>query len=542
MKFRPTVIFILFLCVYAAVSARLYFVQVYDNQDILPRSGAAEGKTQSTSDSSLENRGQIFFTDRSGTNTSVAIIKSYPAVFISPRDTENIPAVASLMAELFGQDAKALEVKITEQKKAEKENLPVADRISDEAVRRIQDAKLKGINIREELDRYYPFRELGSHVVGFVDNARDSVDPKGLYGIEKSYNEKLAQGEDVYLTIDRGIQNHAEALLEEVVTNFHADTGTVIVMNPKTGEILAMASKPDFDPNEYGKSDMKNYLNPAVQLQYEPGSVIKPLTLSAGIDTGTVTPSTTYVDTGSVTLNGLTIHNFRDEIHGKITMQQMIEQSINTGAIYAERLAGNKNFYNYLTAFGLSEKTGVELPGEINGNLRNLVRKDVRAIDFATAAYGQGISITPLELISAYAAIANDGVLMRPYIIKDTKPEVVRRVIKSETAKTISNILVSAVEKNRVAVIPQYHIAGKTGTAFIADPKTGKYDENAMAHSYLGFAPASDPKFVILVKVERPKNAEAAGATAAPVFKKLAEFMLNYYHIPPDNITPAKTQ
>lgn len=536
MKFRPTVIFILFLCVYAAVSVRLYFVQV--DKNIIERGGAAEKLL----DSSLENRGQIFFTDRSGTNTSVAIIKSYPAVFISPRDTENIPAVASLIAELFGQDAKALEIKITEQKKLGKENLPIADRISNEAVGRIQDAKLKGINIREELDRYYPFRELGSHVIGFFDNARDSVNPKGLYGIEKSYNEKLAQGEDVYLTIDRGIQNHAEALLEEVVANFHADTGTVIVMNPKTGEILAMASKPDFDPNDYGKSDIKNYLNPAVQLQYEPGSVIKPLTLSAGIDMGTVTPNTTYIDTGSVTLNGLTIHNFRDEIHGKITMQEMIEKSINTGAIYAGRLVGNKNFYNYLSAYGLSEKTGIELPGEINGNLRNLVRKDVRAIDFATAAYGQGISITPLELISAYGVIANDGVLMRPFIVKDTKPEVVRRVLKPETAKTISDILVSAVEKNRVAVIPQYHIAGKTGTAFITDPKTGKYDENAMVHSYLGFAPATDPKFVILVKVERPKNAEAAGATAAPVFKKLAEFMLNYYHIPPDDVTPIKTQ
>lgn len=536
MKFRPTVIFILFVCVYAAVSTRLYFVQVHDNTNIFSRIGAAEGKGENTSNRSLENRGQIFFTDRSGTNTSVAIIKSYPAVFVSPRDTQDIQAVSSFLTQLFGGDMNTLSEKIAKLKKEDNENLPIADRVSADAARQIQERKLKGINIREELDRYYPFQELGSQIIGFVDNARDSAEPKGLYGIEKMFDEKLAAGGDVYLTIDRAIQNHAETLLDDTVTKFQAETGTVIVLDPKTGEILAMASKPDFDPNDYGKSDLKNYLNPAVQLQYEPGSVIKPLTLSAGIDTGTVSPETTYVDTGSVTLNGFTIHNFRDEIHGKITMRQMIEDSINTGAIYAERLVGHKNFLDYLTAFGLSEKTGVALPGEINGNLRNLSRKDVRAVDFATAAYGQGISITPLELVAAYGALANDGVLMRPFIIKDTKPQVVRRVVKSETAKTVTDILVSAVTHNRVAAIPQYHVAGKTGTAFITDPRTGKYDENQMAHSYLGFAPATNPKFVILVKIERPKNAEAAGATAAPIFKKLAEFLLNYYHIPPDDV------
>jgi cell division protein FtsI/penicillin-binding protein 2 len=530
MKTRFFLVFAVFIALYGGICARLYAVQIHGNDLFTEEARGSQADTQG-----IAERGQIFFTDRSGSDVPVALVKDYPSIFVSPRDVQDPGAAASLTAPIVHMDAGELAKKIAEKKEEGSEYLLLLPRATDEEVVQIENLKLKGVSIENRQGRYYPFKELGAHVVGFVDKRGETRTPEGLYGIEKMFDAELARGEEVHLTIDRAIEDTAEGLLENLVAEYGAAGGTIIVQNPKTGEILAMASNPTFDPNEYNQAELKNFLNPAVQLIYEPGSVFKPLTLAAGLDSGALTPETAFVDTGSFTLNGMTIHNFEDRVYGKITMREMIQNSINTGAIYAERLTGHQTFYKYLSAFGFTEKTGVSLPGEIVSNLRNLVRKDVRAIDFGTAAYGQGVSVTPLAMINAFSALANDGVLMKPYILKSEKPEVVHRVVKPETAKTVREILASTVVKNRVAVIPNYNIAGKTGTAFIADPKSGRYTEE-MIHTFIGFAPATDPKFTVLVKLERPAHGEAAGLTVVPTFKKLAEFLLNYYHIPPDNL------
>ena len=278
--------------------------------------------------------------------------------------------------------------------------------------------------------RFYPFGGLASHLLGYAANGDEGG---GRYGAELYFNKSLNDGGNLVLTIDRVIQEQAEEILKKLIDQYRAVGGTVIVQEPKTGKILAMGNFPNFDPNDYSKFKVENFLNPAVQLVYEPGSVFKLITMAAGIDSGKITPETAYTDTGSVTFNGKTIKNWDLKAHGLQTMSGVIEQSINTGAVFAQRKIGQDIFYNYLIKFGFNEPTGIALPGEVRGKINNL--KQGKDIDFATASFGQGVSVTPIELISAISVIANDGVLMKPIISASEKSQVVRRVISSETSK-----------------------------------------------------------------------------------------------------------
>jgi len=313
---------------------------------------------------------------------------------------------------------------------------------------------------------------------------------------------------------------------------FGAKSGIVIVEDPKTGKILAMANEPGFDPNAYAKSPVENFLNHAIQSVYEPGSVMKPVTMSIGIDTGVITPETTYYDSGSITINGETIKNWDLKAHGKITMRNVIEGSVNTGAVFAAQKIGKKNFVEYLKKFGFGKKTGIDLPDEVAGSIRSVDRKDAQDIDLASASFGQGISATPVELIAAFGSIANEGRLMRPYMLREEKPHVVRETMKKETAAKVMEMMESAVEKAFVAAMPKHRIAGKTGTAQIAKPGGGGY-KDTFNHTYIGFGPVSDPRFVVFIKLEEPQ-AILAGATVVPAFKELASFIISYYNIPPD--------
>lgn len=275
---------------------------------------------------------------------------------------------------------------------------------------------------------------------------------------------------------------------------------------------------------------MKNFLNPIIQYVYEPGSVFKPLTMAAGIDSGAFTPETTFIDKGSVTLNGKTILNWDKKANGKITMTEVIEGSVNTGAVFAEQKVGHKTFTAYVKKFGLGENTGIDLPDEVSGSINNLERKEARDIDFATASFGQGVSVTPIQMISAFSALANGGVLMRPFITEETSPTIVRRVVSGETATKVTGMMESAVEKAKIAAIQNFRIAGKTGTAFI--PERGKYSDE-LIQTFVGFFPVSDPKATILIKLDKP-NAPLAGMTVVPAFRELAAFVINHYNIPPD--------
>jgi cell division protein FtsI (penicillin-binding protein 3)/stage V sporulation protein D (sporulation-specific penicillin-binding protein) len=274
-------------------------------------------------------------------------------------------------------------------------------------------------------------------------------------------------------------------------------------------------------------------MNPAVQGLYEPGSVFKPITMAIALDSGAVTPSTTFYDPGYFTADGKTIKNWDLKAHGELTMTNVIEQSINTGTVFAEKKTGHKTFYNYLLKFGIKELTDVDLPGEQAGRLTPL-EKYPRDINFATASYGQGVALTPIRLITSISAIANGGVLRSDFITKTGAKTRESRVISEKAAREVTDMMISAVRKAKIAAIPHYRIAGKTGTAFRPDFQNGGYTDKVI-NTYVGFAPAYNPRFTVLIKLDEPENAPLAGTTVVPAFHELAQFLLNYYNVPPDD-------
>jgi cell division protein FtsI/penicillin-binding protein 2 len=490
-------------------------------------------------------RGNIYFTDRSNNLIPAALNKDYPMIYAVPAEAQGDvkQSYAEKLAPIVNLPVEELE-KILSKPNDLYELL--VEKATPEQINKVKNLNLKGIYIGSHLLRFYPFEDLASHLLGFVGPASEIK--KGRYGVELYFDEVLSgkpgeikehkiieseAGKDLILTIDRNIQAQAEEVLKKLIEEYRAASGSVIIQEPQTGKILAIGSFPNFDPNNYSKFNIGRFLNPVVQAVYEPGSVLKLTTMATGIDSGKITPETTYTDTGSVTFNGKTIQNWDLKAHGLQTMTGVLERSINTGAVFAQRKIGPDIFYNYLIKFGFNEPTGIALPGEVKGNINNL--KNGRDIDFATASFGQGVAVTPIGLINAISAIANDGVLMKPIIMADEKPQVIKRVISWETAKTITQMMVSAVEKNRIAAISNYSVAGKTGTAFVPDfNKKGYTDE--VINTYVGFAPAPSPKFVILIKLDKPQGAPLAGQTVVPAFRELTQFLLNYYNIAPDKL------
>jgi len=541
MKWRIGLLIFFFSSLYASLIFNLYSLQIKKGF-IFATQAANQNKIAELLN---PTRGNIYFIDKDNKEIPAALNKEFPIVYAVPKEIENPEEVALKISSIVGKSVDDLK-KILSKPNDLYELLIY--KASEEQLNQLKALGLKGIYVKNQLLRFYPFEKRAAHVLGFVGPSQNDEMMTGKYGVEAYFNNLLAgqsgqikgnliikptNGNDLFLTIDPNIQLQAEEILESLIKEYEAIGGTIIVEEPKTGKILAMANFPNFDPNKYWNYNLANFLNPAVQAVYEPGSVFKLFTMAAGIDSGKISPQTTYVDTGSVTLNGKTIRNFELKVYGKQTMTNVIEHSINTGAVFAQQRIGNDLFYDYLKKFGFAEKTGITLPGEIKGNLNNLIKG--RDINYATASFGQGVAVTPLQLINAVCAIANGGKLMKPYILADEKPQEIRQVISESTARAVTEMMVSAVKVNIVADIPNYSVAGKTGTAFIPNFNTGGYTEDVI-NTYVGFAPAFDPKFTILIKIEKPKGAINAGRSVVPAFRKFAEFLLNYYQVPPDKI------
>ena len=528
MKFRYTILVIIFALVYGGLIFRLYNLQLVQGAQYL-------GKIETRKKISLNNfnRGTINFTDRYKKSIPVANNKEFPIIYAVPKEISQPEKAAEALAPVIGWNKEKLTTLISKPSDLFK---LLAAKASDSQIQSVQSLNLKGVYIGYQNFRYYPYANLASQLIGFVGVNEKNDQPVGIYGIESFYNDKLQNNKDLTLTIDRNLQAQTEEILDNLIKKFEAIGGTAIIEEPTTGKILALTNKPDFDPNNYSQAEVGSFLNPAIKSLYEPGSVLKIITMAAGIDSKKITPETTYYDSGSVTLNGKTITNWDNKGHGKVTMTNVIEQSINTGAVWAERAIGHDIFYNYLLKFGLDKPTGVDFSQEQSGNLANLKKKHAQDIEFATASYGQGISVTPLELINAFSAIANGGNLMRPYFNAELKPKVLGRVVSSDAARKVTDMMVSAVEKAEVAAIANYRVAGKTGTALVPDFKNGGYT-NDVINTYVGFAPADNPQFVILLKIDKPKGAPLSGLSVVPAFRELAQFVLNYYNIPPDKLS-----
>jgi len=317
-------------------------------------------------------------------------------------------------------------------------------------------------------------------------------------------------------------------------------------MDPKTGAIIAMCSYPDFDPNEYNKAeDPGVFNNQAIFNAYEPGSIFKPVTMAAGLDLGIITPDTTYIDEGFVKIDNFTIRNYDKLAHGKNTMSEVLQHSLNTGTIFVVRKMDKKDFKRYVENFGFGKKIGIQLDTEAVGNIDSLKKKG--EVFVATASFGQGITATPLQMVQAFSAIADGGKIVSPYIVDKIKkfdgteiiPERMapKQIISSKTATLLTGMLVNVVEKGEgtKAKVPGYYIAGKTGTAQIPDFEHGGYS-NKTNHSFIGFAPIEDPVFVMIIKFENPKKGSFAATSTAPLFSRVAKYLLDYYHAVPDKL------
>ena len=561
-------IYILMLSIFfvaVAIASRLYYLQV-----ISCESYRAIAENQHNFSRELHpERGEIYLRNESG-NYPIAVNREYQMAYAVPAEMEQEDKDKAVYAisSVLGIDENILREKFSD----DKDQFEILKhKLSDEEISKINELKIVGVYLRGEVFRYYPADVLASQVIGFVGSDGESF--RGRYGIESYWEEELSgekgvltqerdaggrwisisdrnlqpakNGPDLLLTIDYAVQFEAEKILSKAVEEHGADEGSVVVMDPKTGRILAVAGAPSFSPNEYSQvDDMSKFMNSSVSGAYESGSVFKPITMAIAIDDGKVTPESTYVDTGQVLEAGYVIKNSDEKAYGKQTMTQVLEESLNTGVIHIERLVGNKTFAEYVRRFGFGEKSGIELPGESAGNINNLKALN-RDIQFFTASFGQGITTTPLQLANAYSTIANGGKLMRPQIVykiihssgkeEEIEPQEIRRVIREDTAEQVSQMLRSVVVNGhgKRADVPGYLVGGKTGTAQVASSTVKGYEEGINVGSFVGFAPTNDPMFVIAVKIYNPKNVVWAESSAAPVFGEIMKFLLEHYNVEP---------
>lgn len=431
------------------------------------------------------------------------------------------------------------------------------------------DNKLSGIQIEEEEARVYPEKSLAAHVLGFL--GYEEKGQVGRYGIEGQWQNQLAgkqgflaserdakgkfinigerqfeaakNGDDVVLTIDRVVQAFIEDELRKGVEKYGAERGSIVVMNPKTGEVLGMATYPTFDPNYYYSiNNPRVQLNPVISEMFEPGSILKPVIMAAAMDVGLIKPETTMIDNGPVRVADRVVNTFDGKHHGTQTMTQILEQSNNVGMVWVGQQLGAERMYDFFRRFGLGERTGIELEGETQVTLREPQKWNVTTV--ATSAFGQGVAVTPLQALNAINALANGGLLMQPRIVSETRhsdgasdktvPTPVRQVVSSDTASAVSSMMVSVIENGvaQLARVPGYYLAGKTGTAQVPDER-GKYSPDRKIISFVGFGPVAKPQFSIMIKLDNPAGLSFASGTAAPMFGNVAEKLLQYYQIPP---------
>ncbi|MDP2927011.1 MAG: penicillin-binding protein 2 [bacterium] len=556
--YRISLILIFLILLGTTVIGRLFYLQVWRGSYYR---ALAQGQQKFFSASAGE-RGEIFFAGGQVLATS-SVRKS---IYVSPREIKEPDKAKKALSQILNLDEILVEEKLSQDSPYEF----VKNKATDAEVEKLQRLKIAGIYIGEERVRVFPQSTIASQTVGFVDSEK-----QGQYGLEGFYQDVLVgkegtlegergaqgflisfsspnemeKGSDLVLTLDYQIQFEAEKLLAKAKENLEFESGTIIAVRPDSGEILALASYPNFDPNNYGQEkDLQIFQNPAIQKIFEPGSVFKPLTMAAAIEEEKITPQTTYVDEGVVRIGQTPIYNYDRRTWGKRTMTEVLEKSINTGAVFAEQQLGSELFLKYLEKFGFFTKTDIELQGEVFS--QNKEFKKGYEINFATAAFGQGIEITPIQLIRAFSALANGGRLVKPHLVKEiidrngqkispaTSSGVTENIISPRTSSQIVSMMTSVVENGfgKKAKIPGYFVAGKTGTAQVSwgalgVTKPGYSDKTIQ--SFIGFAPAFNPKFLILVKLDNPQ-AKTAEYSALPIFHDLAKYIIDIWQIPPD--------
>ena len=556
LKVRLMVVACFFTLFGAALGARLFFLQVLDHEKLV----AMSQKQYEATKKIVYGRGTIF--DRN--QNALAMNVEVESVFITPSKVEN----KLYTAEMLASHLKKVNRKEVYQKLISKNHFVwVKRKCNLEEVGRLRRLNLPGVGFIAEQKRFYPKRELAANITGFV-----GVDDKGWAGVEHYYHstlkgtivnriiEKDARGRnirsisdagkpkskshDVVLTIDEVIQFIAERHLKKQVEEYRADSGVALVMEPYTGEVYAMANFPQFNPNTYRAYSEEKRNNRAISYSYEPGSIFKPITAAAALDSGAVEkPSDLFFcENGKFRIGKKVIREAENHKFGWMSLRNIIAKSSNIGAIKIAQQLGEQNFYTYIRKFGFGQKTGIDLPGESSGQLKNTPYWS--KLSLASISFGQEIAVTPIQMATAVSAIANGGNLMLPHITKAIlkngvlektfKPKIIRRVISEKTSRQMIEILKNTVKNGTgvPAAVSGFETAGKTGTAQIYDTSSGSYSKNKYLSSFVGFLPADAPKIVVLVMIENPRESHWGGKVAGPVFRKISREVLRYLNEP----------
>ena len=549
------------LCIAVVLVGRLFFLQIIDKSDL-----QAKNLSQVQVDRKLQSpRGTIY--DRNGRPLAMSVVTK--SLYADPKMIKQSPSeVADLIAPYVTMSKEDIVKSLQEDTAFVWIDRMMEPEKSKAVAQLIEDKNVEGLNFVEESKRYYPNGNLAAQVLGFV-----GTDDKGLDGLEMVLDDELKggiqkelvatdrkgnaifgsvlskylpdKGKSVTLTIDASIQFIAERALDKAMEDTGAKHASVIVMDPKTGEILAMANRPTYDPNHYSQGSEEDFKNIAVTNLYEPGSTFKPIIASAALASGKWKLDQVYNDKGSFAANGHVMQNWNGEGYGPVRLIDILKFSINTGMAEIGTTTGADILSKYVRNYGFGSKTGIELPGEGDGILYN--PDDMSKLDVATMSIGQGIAVTPLQMVRAFGAIANGGSMMKPHIVKSysnikgevtstTETSVVGQPVPAETAKTIVDILEKEVSEGggTKAMVEGYHFGGKTGTAQKLDTKHGGYLDGQYIASFIGFGPVEDPKFVVLVVIDDPQKGSYYGSQiVAPVFKDIVSQLVRYYQMSP---------
>ncbi len=537
-------VFVFLLLFSATFSWRLFSLQVIDQEK-----WKAQAEGQQKFFSPLQGqRGDIFLKDKNGDLFVVATNKKIYHAYISPREV--LEAEKGSFAKEISFILDIEEDFVLEKLKKDNSFEVLKKNISSDELEAVREKEK--VYEQEVVVRHYPEDYMASQLIGFVGG-----EGAGQYGVEQYYENILKgtlgvregigkliiknsakKGEDLILTVDYNIQYFVEKKLEEVVERLDAKKGTVLVGDPFTGEVIAVANYPSFDPNNYSDFDVSLFKNTAFQETFEPGSVFKPIVMAIAIEEGVISPDDEFYDTGEKRIYGRVVSNYGKRSYGLVDMTEIIKKSINTGMAYVVEKIDKEEYVDYLKDLGFFQPTGVDVHGEVFNKNENFLKG--YEVNYATSSYGQGIEVNVFHLFSAFSAIANGGTIVNPYVVENIEklevPE--RKVFSEEVALEVTKMMVETVEDGfgKSAKVPGYYIAGKTGTAQVAWPKIGKkgvgYSDETI-QGFAGFAPAFEPQFVIIIRIDNPAT-KSAEVSAAPLFREIADYIFKYKQIAPD--------
>ncbi len=543
---------------------KLYLLQVVDNTVYADRAD----RQYSSASGSIFNRGTIYFQNKDGSLISGATLKSGYILAVNPKLLKNAETVYTAVNTLLPIERDMFITKATKPNDPYEE---IAKHVDLDVGAKIGNLGITGLNAYKDRWRFYPGGSIAAQTIGILGYKGNEY--AGRYGLEKQYETTLERKDGAYVnffaelfsnlktaatadnetnegdivtTIEPTVQAYLEEQLASTTSRWNSEMSGGIIMDPSTGEILAMGVYPTFDPNNAQQEKrVEVFSNPLVENVYEMGSIIKPLTVAAGIDAGVITAKSTYYDKGFVMINGKKISNFDGKDRGLVSMQDLLSQSLNVGAAHVESLLGNARFTDYFYKFGLNEKTGIDLPNESKDLVDNL--KSPRDLEHATASFGQGIALTPVATIRALAVIANGGKLVTPHIVKQINYKIGMskdisvpspvQVIGQPATQDVTRLMIHSVDAvllNGSARLPNYSVAAKTGTAQIAKSGGGGYSDTEILHSFIGYFPAYNPKFIIFLYTVKPKGVQYGSETLTQPFSNIVKFLVNYYEVPPD--------